>query len=90
VREVSDRFADNLIRIRQRAGLSQEELAIMASVHRTEISLLERGIRVPRLDTLVKIAGSLEVTADELLAGIQWSPGAMRHGRFRAGEEGEP
>ena len=90
MREVSDRFAANLVRIRKEADLSQEELAIMASIHRTEISLLERGVRLPRLDTLIKIAASLEVTADELLAGIGWSPGAMRPGRFRAAEEGEP
>jgi transcriptional regulator with XRE-family HTH domain len=90
VREVSDRFAANLIRVRKEADLSQEELAIMASVHRTEISLLERGVRLPRLDTLVKVAASLEVTADELLAGIDWSPGAKRSGRFCAADDGEP
>jgi transcriptional regulator with XRE-family HTH domain len=82
VREVSDRFAANLIRIRKEADLSQEELAIMASIHRTEISLLERGVRLPRLDTLVKVAASLEVSADELLAGISWKPGSYRPGGF--------
>ncbi len=82
MREVSDRFAANLIRIRKEADLSQEELAIMASVHRTEISLLERGIRLPRLDTLIKVAASLEVSADELLAGISWQPGSYRPGGF--------
>lgn len=83
MREVSDRFAANLLRIRKEADLSQEELAIMASIHRTEISLLERGVRLPRLDTLVKIAASLEVTADELLTGISWQPGSYRRGGFR-------
>jgi transcriptional regulator with XRE-family HTH domain len=82
VREVSDRFAANLTRIRKAADLSQEELAIMASVHRTEISLLERGCRIPRIDTLVKVAASLEVSAGELLAGISWKPGSYRPGGF--------
>ncbi len=86
MREVSDRFAANLVRIRKEADLSQEELAIMASLHRTEISLLERGVRLPRLDTLVKLAASLEVSADELLAGIVWEPGETRYGRFGSGE----
>jgi transcriptional regulator with XRE-family HTH domain len=90
VREVSDRFAANLIRIRKEADLSQEELAIMASVHRTEISLLERGVRLPRLDTLIKVAASLEVSADELLAGIEWISGQRRAGNFRATAGVEP
>ncbi len=85
MREVSDRFAANLIRIRKEADLSQEELAVLASVHRTEISLLERGVRLPRLDTLVKVAASLEVSADELLEGIEWTPGEQRQGRFLSG-----
>lgn len=85
MREVSDRFAANLIRIRKEADLSQEELAIMASLHRTEISLLERGVRLPRLDTLVKVAASLEVSADELLEGIAWTPGKQHQGRFLSG-----
>lgn len=37
------RFGDNLARCRKRADLSQDELALVASLHRTEISNLERG-----------------------------------------------
>ncbi len=88
MREITDRFAANLLRIRKQADLSQDDLAVMASIHRTEISMLERGIRLPRLDTIVKIAASLEVTADELLAGIGWEPGSQRSGSFRASDEG--
>lgn len=39
-------FGENLARARKRQGMSQEELSVMASVHRTEISQLERGLRV--------------------------------------------
>ena len=88
--DVAGQFGDNLARLRRAAGVSQDELAVMASVHRTEISQLERGLRLARIDTLVKLARSLEVTADELLAGIGWRPGAMRLGGFRAADEGEP
>lgn len=64
------------------APTSQEELSVLASFHRTEISQLERGLRVARIDTLVKLAGSLEVCADELLVGIVWELGEARPGRF--------
>lgn len=40
--DVAARFGDNLVRVRRQSGLSQEELSIRASVHRTEISQLER------------------------------------------------
>jgi transcriptional regulator with XRE-family HTH domain len=75
-------FGDNLARFRKRADLSQEQLGVMASVHRTEISQLERGLRVARIDTLVKLKFSLDVSADDLLDGISWSPGDYRPGGF--------
>jgi transcriptional regulator with XRE-family HTH domain len=36
------------------------------------IALLERGLRSPRLDTIVKLAGALEVEPCELLRGMAW------------------
>jgi ribosome-binding protein aMBF1 (putative translation factor) len=85
--DIAARFGDNLARCRRQADLSQDELSVRASVHRTEISQLERGLRVARIDTLVKLAGSLEVSADELLAGLSWDPGGTRIGKFRAVDE---
>jgi transcriptional regulator with XRE-family HTH domain len=82
--DIAAHFGDNLVRCRKRAGISQDELSIRASVHRTEISQLERGLRVARIDTLVKLAVSLEVSPDELLTGIEWTPGDTRVGRFSA------
>jgi len=79
---VAERFAANLVRLRKAADLSQEELAAMASIHRTEISQLERGLRTPRIDTLAKLAGSLHVSADTMLDGIEWTPGTIYLGHF--------
>lgn len=88
---VAETFGDNLSRIRREADVGQDELAVRASVHRTEISQLERGLRVARIDTLVKLAASLEVSADELLAGLEWKPGGTVYGRFRSvDDEGGP
>jgi transcriptional regulator with XRE-family HTH domain len=86
---IAQRFAANLTAARKRSGLSQEEVGVRASVHRTEISQLERGLRLARIDTLVKLAAALGVTPDELLAGIEWTPGETTRGHFRPSGEAE-
>lgn len=64
-------FARNLRRQRERAGLSQEALGDLCDLHRTEISLLERAGREPRLNTIVKLARALEIRPADLLDGIR-------------------
>jgi transcriptional regulator with XRE-family HTH domain len=60
-REVAARFSENLIRFRKLADISQEELGLRADLHRTEIGVLERGARMPQLDTIPKLAGGLTI-----------------------------
>jgi transcriptional regulator with XRE-family HTH domain len=79
---IAARFGDNLKRCRKRAGLSQEDLAFAAGLHRTEISLLERGMRLPRVDSLIKLAAGLSVPPEDLLDGIAWNPGSLTKGEF--------
>lgn len=79
---VAQRFGTNLHRARKRRGLSQEALAARASLHRTHIGLLERGARVPGIDTLVKLAVALDIDAAKLLEGIKWKPGETEPGKF--------
>lgn len=74
--DIAGRFGQNLTRCRKRAKISQEELGIRASLHRTQIGVLERGGRLPRIDTLVKLAGALSVSPCDLLEGIVWRPGS--------------
>jgi transcriptional regulator with XRE-family HTH domain len=76
--DLRERFGANLRRARKRRGWSQEELGERCELHRTEVSLLERGKRRPRLETLVKLAGGLDVTLDRLCDGISWSPEKSR------------
>lgn len=87
--EMKLRFGENLERCRERAGLTQAELGYQASLHRTEISLLERGKRLPRIDTAVKLAGCLSVSLDELAIGIDWNPGytVVVEGGFEVSEQ---
>jgi transcriptional regulator with XRE-family HTH domain len=64
-------FAENLREHRRRSGLSQERLAEICDLHRTEISLLERRKRSPRLETIVSLAHGLDLPSTcELLKGI--------------------
>ena len=81
--DIAARFGENLARCRLRAELSQEEVSVRASLHRTEVSQLERGLRVARIDTLVKLAGSLGIPPTELLEGIEWTPGSTTAGQFQ-------
>lgn len=73
-----ERFAINLRKARSEAGVSQEELGYMCDLHRTEVSLLERAGREPRLATIVKLAGALKTTPSVLCDGISWLPKARR------------
>lgn len=73
-----DRFAVNLRKARQKAKISQEELGFRCDLHRTEISLLERGGREPRLGTIVKLASALSVKPEELCTGVSWNVKSQR------------
>jgi transcriptional regulator with XRE-family HTH domain len=79
---VAKRFSANLLAARRAAGLSQEEVGFRAGVHRTEISQLERGLRVPRIDTLARLCGALGVEAPILMEGIRWRPPTVTGGGF--------
>lgn len=63
-------FAANVARIRERRGLTQEQLGWAAGIHQTAIARIEKGERKPTLDTIFKLAAGLEVPAAELFAGI--------------------
>jgi transcriptional regulator with XRE-family HTH domain len=67
VEALRTQFGNNLKAQRQRAGLSQERLAELADLDRTEISLLERGQRMPRLDTIVSLTRGLSLRSTEEL-----------------------
>jgi transcriptional regulator with XRE-family HTH domain len=88
---LADQFGRNLAYCRRRAKLSQEELAVRASLHRTAVGQLERGERVARVDTLIKLAGSLGISPDELLDGMGWDPGSTVVGgfKFELGPDGD-
>lgn len=66
--DIRERLGRNLRQLRRERGLSQEEFAFEAKIHRTYISDLERGARNPTILVVDKLAEALQVTASRLLA----------------------
>ena len=64
---VERRFGRRLREIREASGVSQEELAGQAGVHRTYVGLLERGERNVTLRTIERIAAALGVEMADLM-----------------------
>lgn len=60
-------FGARLKAVRESKGLTQEQLAALVESTPTHLSALERGIKVPRLDTFVEIVNALDISSDELL-----------------------
>ena len=60
-------FGRNVQLARQKLGISQEELAFRAGLHRTYIGMVERAERSISLQNAKKIADALNVKLDTLL-----------------------
>ena len=56
--------------MRERANLTQEQLAELVDISPTHMSVIERGVKTPKLDTFVRIANALGVSADALLQDV--------------------
>jgi transcriptional regulator with XRE-family HTH domain len=81
VSTLQQQFGDVVRRRRQAAGLSQEALADAAGLHRTYISLLERGMRMPSIEVVRKLAGALETTMASLVGELEDSPATAKQHR---------
>ncbi len=78
--EASRQFGRRVAERRRQVGLSQEGAAERAGLHRTEVGMIERGERLPRLDTIVKLGGALEIEPCRLLDGMAWELEEPRKG----------
>lgn len=85
-RQLQLTFGRVLRRRRLVARIGQEALADEAGLHRTHVSLLERGGRMPTLFVVAKLAAALGTTMGELLTEVETAepgeePPATRRGR---------
>lgn len=65
--DVGKRVGANVRRLREAQGLSQEELAERAGVHRTFVSQVERAVKRPTIQTLDKIAKGLGLPLTDIV-----------------------
>jgi len=65
------RFGIRICTLRKTLGISQEELASRAGIHRTYLGGVERGERNVGLLNILRISEALEVRPEELLKGVQ-------------------
>lgn len=80
-------FGRALLTLRQERGLTQENLAREAGVHRNYASSAERGLRNVALINIDRFARALDVTPGELLDLAQeLAPKQQRSGRGGRGE----
>jgi len=68
------RIGRNIRPIRRAADLSQEACAEWAGIHKTSISLYETGLRMPKMEALLRLAGALKVEPGVLFEGVRWVP----------------
>ena len=59
-------FSKKLRDLRKQRGITQEQLAEMASISVDFLSLVERGINAPSFETLEKLACALNVPVKQL------------------------
>lgn len=64
-------FGREVARLRTQLGISQEELAFRAEVHRTYISQIERGLKSPTLSIILKLARAMRASASKLVGTVE-------------------
>lgn len=68
--DIKDIIAKNIKSIRKEQWIGQEKLADLAGIHRTHISLIERGQSNMTIEVLEKIAKALGVVIQDLVKAI--------------------
>jgi transcriptional regulator with XRE-family HTH domain len=79
-------FGDTLKALREKAALSQSELATRSGLSLRSIQNWEQGHRIPRSQALLALADAVEVSVEQLLSGlVEQGPAPNRRRRRRGG-----
>lgn len=76
---MENEFSQQLVKIRRRQNMSQEQLASQLFVSRQSISKWEQGETSPDIGTLVKLANLLQVDLNELVSGDTTGASVRHH-----------
>jgi transcriptional regulator with XRE-family HTH domain len=79
--EARERLGANVAVRRLRKEMSRGELGSRAAVSTRRLAQVEEGRAAATLDVWVRIAGTLDESLDELLAGVRWIPHQERSNR---------
>jgi transcriptional regulator with XRE-family HTH domain len=71
MKSLKARFGELLRELREKRGLTQDELGTDANLDRTYISLLERGLRQPTLEVIFALAKALNVTPSSIVKRLE-------------------
>lgn len=64
---LSMKIAQNVKRLREKRGMTQEALAGKVEIHRVYLAKIETAVKAPSLDVLERLAKALKVTVGELV-----------------------
>lgn len=70
INKIYQQIGERVIEARKAKGMSQEQLAAASGIDRSHMGFIEQGRRKPTLSTLCKIAGSLEISLEQLFKGL--------------------
>lgn len=68
---LAHKFGTTVRRLRLEAKMSQEEFADRCGLHRTYIGLIERGERIVTIDTVSKLASTLNISIAQLFTHME-------------------
>jgi transcriptional regulator with XRE-family HTH domain len=77
------RFAANVERLRSERGYSLDQLAGRSQLGPDELDAILRGEREADVDSIYRLAGSLDVGPGELYDGVAWVPDGEGGGEYR-------
>lgn len=83
---IANSFAERLHKIRNDAGLTQEDLAHLSGLDRSTVSQAELAKASPQLETVIRLAGGLRMDPSALIPDVRWEPPAAAtspKGKFR-------